>query len=284
MKSRFRVAAVAYAAIGLGMTTPGVTAEALTQQDIDRCVNKGWAFSPDQAASGCTVAIKSGKWSGQDLAWAYRDRGLAYSHAHDFDRAIADLEQSIKLDPKPAIAHLSLGNAYAAKRDFARAIASLDRAIEIDPKYATAYNDRGIIYDHKGDYDHAIADLVKATELNPLEPRFFNSLCWARGAAGRDLPQALQDCNRAVALAPADQNGYAMNSRGLIQFRLGAYDKAIEDFSAAIAQDPKDADSLYARGISRLRAGDRSGGAADVAAAKVVNPDVADPWTAVGVK
>ena len=27
-------------------------------------------FSPDQQVSGCTVAIQSGRWSGQGLAWA----------------------------------------------------------------------------------------------------------------------------------------------------------------------------------------------------------------------
>jgi tetratricopeptide (TPR) repeat protein len=284
MKSGFGLAAAAFAAIGLGMMTLGATAEAQTQLDIDRCTNKGRLFTPDEEIGGCTSVIKSGRWSGHDLAWAYRNRGIAHTHKRDLDQAIADLDQSIKLDPKPAMSYLALGDAFSAKGDMTRAIANLDRAIAIDAKFATAYNDRGIMYDHKGDYDRAIADLTKATELDPLEPRFFNSLCWTRGAAGRDLPQALQDCNRALALAPASQNGYVMNSRGLIQFRLGAFDKAIEDFSAAIAQDPKDADSLYARGISRLRAGDRSGGAADVAAAKLINPDVADSWTAVGVK
>jgi len=284
MKSGFRVAAATIAAIGLGMAMPGASAQAQAQLDIDRCVNKGRQFKPDEEISGCSAVIKSGRWSGQDLAWAYRNRGIAYTHQREFDRAVADLEQSIKLDPRPAMSHVGLADAYAGKGDMSRAITSLDRAIEIDPKFATAYNDRGIMYDHKGDYDRAVADLVKATELNPTEPRYFNSLCWARAAAGRDLQKALEDCNKAAALAPQAENGYVMNSRGLVQFKLGAYDKAIEDFSTAIAQDPKDADSLYARGISRLRAGDRSGGAADVAAAKLINPDIADPWTAVGVK
>ncbi len=288
MKSGFRVVAATIAAIGLGiclaLAVPGASALAQTQADIDRCTNKDRSYSPDLEIKGCTAAIKSNRWSGADIAWAYRNRGLAYGYERDFDHAIADLEQSIKLDPKPAIAHLSLGNMFAAKGEIPRAITSLDRAIELDPKYAAAYRDRGIIYDHKGDYDRAIADLTKAAELNPTEPHFFNSLCWTRAAAGRDLQKALEACNKAVSLAPQGQTGYVMNSRGLVQFKLGDYAKAIEDFSAAIAQDPKDADSLYARGISKLRAGDRSSGASDVAAAKLINPNIADPWTAVGVK
>lgn len=284
MKSGFRIAAATLAALGVVMAFSTTCAKAQTQADIDHCVNKERAFAPDLEVKGCTAAIKSGRWAGADLAWAYRNRGLAYSYARDFDRAIADLEQSIKLDPKPAITHLSLGNVFAAKGDMARAIASVDRAIELDPKYASAYNVRGIMLDRTGAYDRAIADLVKATELNPTEPRFFNSLCWTRAAKGRDLEQALADCNKAIAMLPEGQNGYVLNSRGTVQFKLGAYDKAIGDFSAAIAQNPQDADSLYARGIARLRAGDRSGGAADVAAAKLINPEVADPWTVVGVK
>jgi len=283
MKSGFRIAAATLVAVGLGMAMSLTGARAQTQMDFDRCANKGAQFTPDEEINGCTAILGSRHWSAND-AWAFRNRGLALTRKREFDRAIADLEQSIKLDPKPAMSHLALGNAFSAKGDVPRAIASLDRAIQLDSKFATAYNDRGILYDRKGDYGLAIADLTKATELNPLEPRFFNSLCWARGAAGRDLQQALADCNKAIAMLPEGQNGYAINSRGMVQFKLGAYDKAIADFSVAIAQDPKDADSLYARGVAKLRAGDRSGGAADVAAAKLINPEVADPWTAVGVK
>jgi tetratricopeptide (TPR) repeat protein len=281
MTSGFRAAV--FATIALGIVATAMPAAAQTQQQIDACVNKGHAFQPEASITACAAAIGSGRWSGQELAWAYSNRGLAYMHKGDFDHALVDLDKAISLDPKSAIAYFNRAETYASKGDLDSAIASFDQAIGIDSKYATAYNNRGIVYDRKGDYDHAIADLSKATELAPTNALFFNSLCWTRAAAGRDLKIALDDCGRAIKLAGA-QNGYVMNSRGLVQFKSGAFDKAIEDFGAAVAQDPKDADSLYARGISKLRSGDKSGGAADVAAAKLINPDVGDIWARFGVK
>jgi len=281
MTSGFRAAV--FATIALGMVATALPAAAQTQQQIDSCTNKGHAFEPDQSISACAAVLSSGRWSGKDLAWAYSNRGLAYMHKGDADRAIADINKAIELDPTMAVAYFNRGEVYAARGDLDRAITSFDQAIKVDTKYATAYNNRGLVYDRKGDYDRAMADLSKATELAPTNPLFFNSLCWARAAAGRELSVALDDCGRANKLAGA-QNGYVMNSRGLVQFKLGAFDKAIEDFSTAVAQDPKDADSLYARGISKLRSGDRSGGAADIAAAKLINPDVGDIWARLGVK
>jgi tetratricopeptide (TPR) repeat protein len=66
-----------------------------------------------------------------------------------------------------AVAYYRRGNAYGKKGDLDRAIADYDKAIELDPKYVMAYNNRGIAYGKKGDFDSAIADLNKAIELDP---------------------------------------------------------------------------------------------------------------------
>ena len=50
------------------------------------------------------------------------------------------------------------------KGDYDRAIADYNKALELDPKDATAYNNRGYAYRQKGDYDKAIADYDKALE------------------------------------------------------------------------------------------------------------------------
>src|SRR5580698_9431232 len=53
----------------------------------------------EQQIVGCTEAIKSGKFSEQELAPVYRNRGNAYYFTKDYDRAIADYTAAIKLDP-----------------------------------------------------------------------------------------------------------------------------------------------------------------------------------------
>ena len=96
-----------------------------------------------------------------DLAGAYYNRGLTYADKGDYDRAIADYDQAIRLRPDLAEAYYNRGNAYADKGDTDRAIADYDQAIQLRPDYATAYYNRGVAYYYKGDYDRAIADYTQ---------------------------------------------------------------------------------------------------------------------------
>jgi tetratricopeptide (TPR) repeat protein len=201
----------------------------------------------DQQIRSCSTLIESGRETPPRLADAYDNRGIAYANKRDYDRAIADFNETIRLDPKYAAAYSNRGNAYNDKGDHERAIPDLNEAIRLDPKDAAAYNNR----------------------------------CWARFLMGRDLDQALADCTESLRLFP---NADTINTRGVVQFKLGAFDRAIADLSAAIAMNPKDAGSLYARGLAKLRSGDTAGGEADIAAAKAIKEDIATVYASYGVK
>ena len=68
---------------------------------------------------------------------------------------------------RPSINYNNRGDAYRKKGDMDRAIADLTEAIRLDPKYANAYDNRGLAYRDKGDMDRAIADLTEAIRLDP---------------------------------------------------------------------------------------------------------------------
>src|SRR5215472_992977 len=53
----------------------------------------------DQKLSACTAVIAAGSESPHDLAVAHNHRGDAYLNKRDPDRAIADYDQAIRLDP-----------------------------------------------------------------------------------------------------------------------------------------------------------------------------------------
>jgi len=99
---------------------------------------------------------------------AYFNRSLAYSAKDDFSKAIEDLNQSIELNPNNADAYLLRGSALAINGDGSdKVIKELNEAIRLNPNSAEAYFLRGAAYSNKEDYVKAIADFEAALRINP---------------------------------------------------------------------------------------------------------------------
>jgi tetratricopeptide (TPR) repeat protein len=92
---------------------------------------------------------------------------LKHHNKGDLDRAIADYDEAIRLDPKDAMAYYNRGLAFKAKSDLARAIANYTEAIRLDRNYAKAYYNRGLAKRANGDAAGGNADILWARELNP---------------------------------------------------------------------------------------------------------------------
>ena len=126
------VAAKPLALILTGVVLGGASASAQTAQERAWCEGED-AVTIDQRIEGCSAVIKAGREKGEKLAEAFNTRGIGYRLKGEYDRAIGDYNQ----------------------------------AIRINAKFATAYNNRAIAYDTKGDYDRAIADYEQAIKLKP---------------------------------------------------------------------------------------------------------------------
>jgi len=212
-------------------------AAAQTQQEIDWCNNNDNAFSVDQRIGGCTALIESEPASAQDRAAGYSNRCWAYSDKGDPDRAIADCNEAIRLDPKLANAYLNRGKAYSDKDDFDRAIADYDQAIKLNPKSSMAYNNLCDAYLDKGDNDRAITNCNQAIGLDPKFALAYRN----RGNAYRykgDVGSAIADYNQAIELNPKFFQNYL--ARGLLSLDAGDLPKAMADINQASALNPKD--------------------------------------------
>lgn len=69
-------------------------------------------------------------------------RGLARLNRKQYDDALADFEQALKLDPKLAAAYDGRGQVYAAQEKFVDAHEDFSKAIELNPKLPSAYRNR----------------------------------------------------------------------------------------------------------------------------------------------
>ena len=71
----------------------------------------------------------------------FDNRGLSYADEGEFDRAIIDYSEAIRISSRANfLTHR--GDAYQAKGDLDLAIADYDRAIKLNPAFADAYNNR----------------------------------------------------------------------------------------------------------------------------------------------
>lgn len=190
----------------------------------------------------------------------YVNRGFAYLSKGDYDRALADFNQAIQLQPDSATFYIMRGEIYAKQDDFDQAITNFDQAIKLQPNLVDAYYNRGRSYREKGDYDRAIADYDQAIKLKPKDAGIYNGRGWTYAQAG-NFDQAIADLNQAIKLNPNEASFY--DSRGFAYAGKREYDRAIADYNRALKLKP-DADyAYYHRGTVYRALGDRLKAIAD---------------------
>jgi ribose transport system substrate-binding protein len=117
-----------------------------------------------------------------DYARAYNRRGLVYYQQKNYDKAINDFDEAIRLDPDYTHAYNNRGLVYYQQKNYEKAINDFDEAIRLDPKYAHAYNNRGLVYYHQKNYEKAINEYNEAIRLD----RNFTKAYRDRGDAFKD--------------------------------------------------------------------------------------------------
>jgi len=169
----------------------------------------------------------------------------AYLRADEYDQAIRDFTQAIRLDPESADAFRGRGIAWRLKRDYDRAIRDFDAVIRLDPDDPIAYFGRGIAHWRKGDYDRAIRDFDTVIRLDPDEPDAYYRRALAHADRGDD-GRAIADFTAAIRLGPDEWSRYF--ERGLAYRRTADEARAMADFGEAarlvgedIRRDPGDA-------------------------------------------
>jgi len=263
----------------IGMTSTMFVIPAAAD-DREDCVRG----SGDAAIAACTRLLESGRFDKRNLALIYSNRANQWDHKGDFDKALQDHTTAIKTDPTYAAGYMHRGNTYARRGDWDRAIADHSEAIRMDPTYANGFYNRGLTYSRKGDHEKAIADFSKGIELTASSSQLWGQRCWSRAVIGKQLKEAVEDCDKAAALSPKIPQIFAY--RGFAWLKLGQADKALADYDIAFAlsKSPDHAEWLYGRGMAKLKKGDTAGGNADIANAKAGKADIAEEYAKYGLR
>jgi len=167
---------------------------------------------------------------------------LALDRLDRTDEAEHAFKQAIASNPDNIQSYISYGNMLRGRERFAEAAKVYDQAIAKIPSPTEAdwslFYFRGIAYERTKEWPKAEADFKKALELSTDQPLVLNYLGYSWVDMGQNLDEAMGMIKKAVDLRPND--GYIVDSLGWAYYRLGQYDKAVEELERAINLRPDD--------------------------------------------
>ncbi|MCP5038699.1 MAG: tetratricopeptide repeat protein, partial [Rhodobacteraceae bacterium] len=107
-----------------------VTALPLAADLVEDCLQDN---DLDLKIGSCTAAIRSGHWAGEELAWTYNNRGRAYSKLGEYDTAVTNFDQAIRLSPGFSLAYYNRGKAQVELGKYEAAFGDFNQSLSIDP-------------------------------------------------------------------------------------------------------------------------------------------------------
>jgi tetratricopeptide (TPR) repeat protein len=117
--------------LGLSVAAAVAYAVVRTDETAARCFEE----QGDAAIAACTHAIQSGRFRGAELAAIYDNRAIELRQQGEYDRAIADYSQAIRIDAQLTGAYTGRGLAYEGKAEVDKATIDYRKALTLTPKY-----------------------------------------------------------------------------------------------------------------------------------------------------
>jgi TonB family protein len=167
----------------------------------------------------------------------YRKRGDDYVGKGEYDRAILEYDEAIRLNPQDATAYYNRGFTYHYKNNQDRAFENYKTAIRLNSDLAQQSTMQCVLYNptKTDNTNKAIEECSKTIDL----ASDFALAYYIRGKAylNQEEPdRAIADYNKFIELNP--KNALAYTSRGDAYWDKEDYDRAIADYNKAIDLDP----------------------------------------------
>lgn len=208
---------------------------------------------------------------------AFFEQGVQKYNRGDYQSAIADFDQAIRINSNFAEAYAFRGLALVGVRRFEEAVADYTQALRLFPgnnqniqNIAVVHRNRGNAFTNLGRPQEAINDFTLAIRLNPN----YTDAYYQRGflrSENNQVREAIADFNRVIELDSNHLGAYAQ--RGLAHsFFLGDQLTATQDFLRVIQLTPRSAEDHWNRGAAHFSLGNHSQAIADFSQAIVDSP------------
>lgn len=242
-----------------------------SKKDWDDCISS----DADVSLAGCSKIIGRAKDTKNNLAIAYYNRGIAYQNKGEHAKAIAEFNQSIKLNASDPASYRNRGYSYAQTGEYDLAIDDYGQTIKLKPDFAKIYYDRGWTYAAKKDHARALNDYNRAVDLDKDNPDLYNDRGSSFAELG-DLAKALADFDKAIALKSDYALGHA--NRAWVFSQQGKHEEAVAAYDEAIRLAPGNPDNLNDRGWSLIKIQQYDRAVADLGEAVRIKPDHIHAW------
>lgn len=192
----------------------------IDRKDVNALINRGISYrekgDPDKAIIDFSEALRLGLLTGDVLQFGSKDpdavrhwaqvaharyqRGNAYVVKKEYDLALADFNESIRVNPLEARTFVSRGGIFLYRQELERAIADFTEGIRLDPNYAFAYFQRGFAYHALEEPDRATPAFMRDAGRHQTSPVISSQVAPSASLAR----QAVRATNRTASAAVPD--------------------------------------------------------------------------------
>ena len=102
-----------------------------------------------------------------DLAAVYQGRGYAFAKNQQFQEAIQDYTEALKIKSNDPRIYEQRAAVEMKMRDYDKALADYSEIIKLKPNEVRYYNYRAYIYETKEDIQNSMVDVEKVLKLDP---------------------------------------------------------------------------------------------------------------------
>ena len=254
------------------------------------------------------------RFNSPHLADAYYIRGLSCYFNGEYDKALIDYDECLRLNERTRTVFLERGHCWYEKGQYDRALSEYDEAIRIEPGYSATYYNRGMAWHAQHEYDRAIVEFDEALRLkeNCVYSFYMRGRVWeerrgsatgqsristtrlpetrtlrwpsptvaAAGTRKGQLDRARKDMAEAFRLDATTRDGFC--DAGRYWCNQGDYARAIEELDHAVRFNPTP-DAFVCRGWAKSCVGDHEAALADFDEAIRLDPTSAKAFCCRGV-
>lgn len=191
----------------------------------------------------------------EGLSNALTAKGIETAGDNNNAAALPFFEEAAKLDPKNDVAFARLGAIYDASGDADKAIADYEKAVALNPDYKDLYPTLGIAYVEHGDIAKGQQQLTNSEKagLQNADVDFLRGLIAFKNNRDTEALAAFDQVDKETHWAEAQYY------RGQILARQGKKDEAVAQYRGALQTDPTFAPAAFDLGVEEYNAGDYKG-------------------------